>query len=184
MQMQPNNPIDLTRHWLQEVVIGLNLCPFASKPFNENRVRFAVSSATDDEQLLKELEDEMNLLDADTQVETTLLIIPNDLKDFFDYTQFLVWANQLIKRNHWKGVYQLASFHPEYCFAGAAPDDSANLTNRSPFPMLHIIREASLAKALEFFPDVDQVPERNKEKMFDLSEEQKRQLFFYLFKPV
>jgi hypothetical protein len=170
-------------HWLNTVVIGLNLCPFAAKPASEARVRFQLSAAQDEEVLLQELHDEIRLLDktSTSEIETTLLIVPQLLGDFCDYTQFLSWADKSLKREGWRGVYQLASFHPHYCFAGAEPEDAENLTNRSPYPILHIIREASLSRALEFFPDVDQVPERNRLRVAGLTAEDKRHLFHYLF---
>ncbi|ACE83575.1 DUF1415 domain-containing protein [Cellvibrio japonicus] len=172
---------EVTR-WLNQVVIGLNLCPFAAKPTQEQRVRFVIGRAQDDEQLLDVLRAEMALLDSEPAdvIETTLVIVPAYLQDFFDYNQFLGWANRLVKREGWSGVYQLASFHPDYCFAGAAPEDDTNLTNRSPYPIIHIIREASLEKALAYFPDIDQVPERNQRCVAALSEQQKRALFPYL----
>jgi hypothetical protein len=175
--------IDVAR-WLDEVVVGLNLCPFAAKPTRENRVRFMVSKATDDEILLQDLQHEMELLDEKSaeEIETTLVIVPNHLQDFFDYNQFLNWATQLIKRNSWTGVYQLASFHPNYCFAGAEPNDAENLTNRAPYPILHIIREASLERALAYFADVEEVPEMNKARVKGLTEEEKQKLFPYLFR--
>ncbi|HSC66520.1 MAG TPA: DUF1415 domain-containing protein [Cellvibrio sp.] len=168
--------------WLNEVVIGLNLCPFSGKPTREQRVRFVVSAATDDEVLLQDLEREMALLDQTpaSVIETTLVIVPQHLQDFFDYNQFLNWTNQLLKRNRWIGVYQLASFHPHYCFAHAEPDDAENLTNRAPYPILHIIREASLEKALEYFANVEEIPEINKARVENLTAEQKRKLFPYL----
>jgi hypothetical protein len=156
--------------WLNEVVIGLNLCPFSGKPTLENRVRFFVSAATDDEKLLQDLQQEMELLDQKPASE-----------DFFDYNQFLNWTNQLLKRNRWVGVYQLATFHPQYCFAHVEPDDAENLTNRAPYPILHIIREASLEKALEYFADVEEIPEVNKARVESLSSEEKQKLFPYLF---
>lgn len=169
--------------WLNEVVIGLNLCPFSAKPTRENRVRFFVSSASDDEALLQDLQQEMELLDQKpaNEIETTLVIIPNHLHDFFDYNQFLQWTHQLLKRNGWVGVYQLATFHPDYCFADAEPDDAENLTNRAPYPILHIIREASLEKALEYFADVDEIPQVNKARVANLTPEEKKNLFPYLF---
>lgn len=175
--------IDVAR-WLNEVVIGLNLCPFAGKPTRENRVRFVISAATDDEMLLQDLQREMELLDEKSadEIETTLVIIPNHLQDFFDYNQFLHWAAQLIKRNSWTGVYQLASFHPNYCFANAEPDDPENLTNRSPYPIVHIIREASLERALEYFPDVETVPHNNMKRMRGLLQKEREQLFYWLFR--
>ena len=170
--------------WLNEVVIGLNLCPFSAKPTRENRVRFFVSSAQDDEALLQNLQQEMELLDQKpaSEIETTLVVVPNHLQDFFDYNQFLNWADQLLKRNRWVGVYQLATFHPDYCFADAEPDDAENLTNRAPYPILHIIREASLEKALEYFVDVDEIPEINKARVESLTVEEKQKLFPYLFR--
>lgn len=182
--MQQDPVIEIVTLWLHQVVIGLNLCPFAAKPTNENRVRMVVSDAVDDEILLQELQSEMELLDAKpaNELETTLIIIPGYLQGFYDYNQFLNWARQLIKRNGWLGTYQLASFHPDYCFAGAEPDDPENLTNRSPYPIVHIIREASLEKALEYFPDVDLVPEKNMERMRLLADAERKVLFSYLIK--
>jgi len=179
-----DSPVALVARWLNQVVIGLNLCPFAARPTGENRVRLALSEARDDEDLLQDLQREMELLDEKTaqQIETTLLIIPHHLQDFFAYNQFLNWAEKLIKRNGWTGVYQLATFHPDYCFAGAEPDDAENLTNRAPFPILHIIREASLEKALAFYPDVDQVPEVNRARVEQLTPAQRLELFPYLFR--
>src|SRR5690606_8063684 len=165
--------------WLNEVIIGLDLCPFAKRPVNENRVRLQVSKARNEEELLDDLAAEMALLDNTpaAKLETTLVIVPHYLEDFFDYSQFLEWSHSWLKRNGWRGVYQLASFHPHYCFAGADPDDAENLTNRSPYPILHIIREESLSRALEFFPDVDLVPENNKRKVEALTVDERRKLF-------
>ncbi|MET0357062.1 MAG: DUF1415 domain-containing protein [Cellvibrio sp.] len=169
--------------WLHEVVIGLNLCPFSGKPTRENRVRFQVSSAHSEEEILTDLKTEMELLDKTpvAELETTLLIIPHALHDFFDYTQFLGWAQAQLKRQGWLGVYQLASFHPDYCFAGADPADSENLTNRAPYPIIHIIREASLEQALKYFEGVDEIPDRNRDCVEALTMEQKKNLFPYLF---
>jgi uncharacterized protein len=169
--------------WLNEVVIGLNLCPFAGRPTSENRVRLLVSAAQDDELLLQDLQQEMKLLDQTpaSEIETTLVIVPNHLQDFFDYNQFLNWTQQLLKRNRWVGVYQLATFHPQYCFADAEPGDAENLTNRSPYPILHIIREASLEMALQYYADVEQIPEVNKARVGSLTTAEKQKLFPYLF---
>ena len=169
--------------WLNQVVIGLNLCPFAGRPTSESRVRLQVSAAQDDEALLQDLQQEMELLDQMPagELETTLLIVPHHLQDFFDYNQFLTWTRALLKRNGWLGVYQLATFHPHYCFAAAEPDDVENLTNRLPYPILHIIREASLEKALQYYDGVEMVPENNKITVAALTSAQKQQLFPYLF---
>ncbi len=170
--------------WLNEVVIGLNLCPFASKPASENRVRVRISTADDDELLLQELQGEMELLNEKpaSEIETTLIVVPQHLQDFFDYNQFLNWAEKMIKRNCWTGVYQLATFHPDYCFAGADPEDAENLTNRSPYPILHIIREASLEKALQYYEGVEDVPENNKRRVEALTAEERQRLFCYISK--
>lgn len=181
--MQENQIIQKVSTWLEQVVIGLNLCPFAAKPFKQDKVRIVVANVTDDESLLDALRSECKYLQSSgaNKVETSLLVISNHLQDFWDYNQFLQWANQLLRREGYEGEFQIASFHPDYCFAGADPDDAENLTNRSPYPILHLIREASLEKALEYFPDIDQVPEKNKQKVNELSAEQKKQLFPYLF---
>lgn len=171
------------KDWLNNVVIGLNLCPFAAHPTRENRVRFQVCYPQSEEELLEALDVEMSLLDKTpaNEVETTLLIMPNFLLDFYNYTCFLDWARGNLKRSGWQGIYQLASFHPDYCFAGAEPADDENLTNRAPYPIIHIIREASLTKALNYVEDVEKIPEQNKHKVGTLTLEEKRALFPYLF---
>lgn len=181
--MQENQIIPLVSTWLKEAVIGLNLCPFAAKPFNEEKIRIQPCYAMDDESLLDALRAECELLQSSGPevIETSLLVIVNHLQDFWDYNQFLKWANQLLRREGYEGEFQIASFHPHYCFAGADAGDAENLTNRSPYPILHLIREASLEKVLAFFPDIDQVPEKNRQKMGSLTPEQKQKLFPYLF---
>lgn len=171
------------RQWLQTVVIDLNLCPFAARPALENRVRVQVCEAPEEEAILQALEAELCYLDRHpaSETETTLLVLSGGLRDFFDYNLFLDWADQLIRRNGWRGVYQIASFHPDYCFAGAADDDPENLTNRAPWPVLHLIREESLQKALDFYPDVEAVPDNNRALMSRLTAGQQRQLFPWLF---
>lgn len=169
--------------WLNEVVIGLNLCPFSGQPTKENRVRLVVAETVkDEEDILAVLEQEMQLLDQTParELETTLVAIPHLLADFYDYSQCVQWAEQMIKRNQWRGVYQLATFHPHYCFYGCEPDDAENLTNRAPYPLFHIIREASLEQALHFFPDVDAIPARNRKRVEALTDAEKRALFPYI----
>lgn len=171
-------------YWLREIVIGLGLCPFASKPARENTIEIVITHPETEEDLLNLLDDEMRRLSevgAD-KIETILVVFPHFLTDFFDYNQFLQWANQSLKRNGWKGVFQFASFHPDYVFAGNHQDDAENFTNRAPFPMIHIIREESLEKALEYFPDVDEVPIRNQALMAEMSEQERNRLFYFLFK--
>jgi len=159
------------RRWVEDWVVDLNLCPFAGRALVRNRVRFVVTEATTEEQLLAALETELVLLSDDAAVETTLLIHPDVLRDFFDYNQFLDTAERLLAQMDLEGVYQLASFHPDYQFAGTAADDAENYTNRSPYPLLHILREASLARSIATYPDVAQIPVRNIEQMKSLGRE-------------
>ena len=169
--------------WLDEVVIGLDLCPFAARPRREKRVRIAVSHATEDEALLNDLQAELERL-SDTpaaELETTLLAIPNMLEDFADYNDFLDAVDLWVEQFGWEGDLQVASFHPQYQFADTEADDPGNLTNRSPWPLLHIIREESLEKAIEHYPDVDAIPERNIARMKALGPEERKRLFPYLF---
>lgn len=179
--------IKAVEQWLEQVVIGLNLCPFASKPYREKQVRIQVCEADTELALLETLQDELRLIDENpptepgTGIETTLLVIPNLLQRFDDYNQFLDLVDALLEEFSWTEEYQIASFHPQYCFAGVAPESPENLTNRSPYPLLHIIREASIAAALEHYTDPEGIPERNIEKMKALSEDEKRRLFGYLF---
>ncbi|WP_068803282.1 DUF1415 domain-containing protein [Thauera phenolivorans] len=175
--------IDDINQWLDEVVIGLDLCPFAARPRRENRVRIAVSHATTEEALLDDLQAELERL-SDTPVaelETTLLAIPDMLADFADYNDFLDAVDLWVEQFGWEGELQVASFHPQYQFADTDADDPGNLTNRSPWPLLHIIREESLEKAIEHYPDVDGIPERNVARMKTLSAAEKERLFPYLF---
>jgi len=169
--------------WLDEVVIGLDLCPFAARPRREKRVRIAVSHATDDEALLNDLQAELERL-SDTpaaELETTLLAIPDMLEDFADYNDFLDAVDLWVEQFGWEGDLQVASFHPQYQFADTEADDPGNLTNRSPWPLLHIIREESLEKAIEHYPDVDRIPERNIARMQALTAEERARLFPHLF---
>jgi uncharacterized protein len=152
-----------TRAWLERVVIGLNLCPFAKGPFAKGQVRIVVSEATDTEALREQLVDELNrLAEAPAErLETTLLVHPGVLADFTDYNDFLDVADVCLQALDLEGELQVASFHPEYQFADAGPDDVSNATNRSPYPTLHLIREASVARAVEAFPEAEQVFEVN-----------------------
>jgi uncharacterized protein len=171
------------RRWLEEVVIGLNLCPFAAKPNKLGRIRIAVTEATTEEDLLLALQDEMSLLDSveEDETETTLLVLPHMLDNFEDYNQFLDLVDVWLGEFGWEGNYQVASFHPDYQFADTEADDDSNLTNRSPWPILHLIRESSIARAVASYPDVEGIPGRNIERVEALSAAEKRRLFPYLF---
>lgn len=153
------------QQWVESFVVDMNLCPFAKRELVKNRVRFAVTEALDEEQLLTSLQAELELLDRDSSVETTLLIHSKVLQDFYEYNQFLDSADRLLVQMKLAGVYQIASFHPNYQFGGTEADDVENYTNRSPYPILHLIREESLARAIAGYPDVDRIPARNIELM-------------------
>lgn len=170
------------RQWVNTFVMEMNLCPFAKHEMLNNRVRFATTSAITEEQLLMSLQDELELLNSDPSVETTLLIHSNVLQDFDDYNQFLSYADNLLVELGLEGTYQIASFHPDYQFGGTNPDDAENYTNRSPYPLLHLIREASLERAIVEYPDVDQIPIRNVALMNSLGHNKLQALFERLFK--
>lgn len=152
-----------TRHWLEHVVIGLNLCPFANSVFRKNQIDYRVSRATDTDQLMQDLliAGESLISTPADQVDTALLIHPWVLTDFLDYNDFLDVADAMLEACGLAGVVQIASFHPRYRFSGTEPDDITNFTNRSPYPMLHLLREASLDKAIAAYPHTDQIVQEN-----------------------
>ena len=161
------------RRWLERAVIGLNLCPFAKAVYAKQQVRIVVSDATTKRALLEQLGEEMALL-RDTpvdDVDTTLLVHPQVLQDFLDYNDFLDDADALIEAMELDGVLQVASFHPQYRFAGTEPDDAENLTNRAPFPILHLLREDSVDRAVAAYPEPDAIIERNVATMRGLGAE-------------
>jgi hypothetical protein len=161
----PNNiVIEKTRQWLEEVVIGLNFCPFAKRELRRDAVRFTVNASGDMGDALQQLIVECGFLDANPDTETTLLILPTGYAEFLDYLDLAGLAEDLLAEQGYEGVYQVASFHPDYCFADAEPDDAANYTNRSPYPMLHLLREASLDTAIDNYPDIDSIPANNMKK--------------------
>ena len=168
--------IAAVKRWVQSFVVDMNLCPFAKRELTRNRIRFTSTAAKTEEALLMALQAELELLDNDTAIETTLLIHVNLLQDFDDYNQFLDYTDKLLRQTGFEGVYQIASFHPHYRFDGTGPDDAENYTNRSPYPMLHIIREESLARAIAESTNVDQIPARNIELMNDLGQARLRTL--------
>jgi uncharacterized protein len=161
IRMSETEVISATRNWVENVVVGYNLCPFAKKELVRDRVRFVVSDAADEDTLLQALHSELQRLDEEPEVETTVLIHPGVLQDFEAYNEFLDAADGLLAYLDMEGVYQIASFHPDYQFAGTDPESAENYTNRSPYPMLHLLREASLEAAIESHPDVDGIPGRN-----------------------
>ena len=167
MTLVPDDPIAATRRWLDRAVIGLNLCPFAKAVHVKQQIRYAVTAATTADTLLAELEHELQLL-AQTdarQIDTTLLIHPLVMTDFIDYHFFLGVADATLKRLGFDGVIQIASLHPHYEFSGSDSDDIDNYTNRSPYPTLHLLREASIDRAVVAFPDASEIFERNIETL-------------------
>ena len=157
----PESIIARTRQWIETVVIGMNFCPFAKREMRRDTVRFIVSPDSDMESVLLQLIDECAHLDADDGTQTTLLILPDGFADFEDYLDLAGLAEDLLADRGYEGVYQVASFHPEYCFADTENNDPANYTNRSPYPMLHLLREDSLESAIASYPDPDAIPENN-----------------------
>lgn len=150
-----------TRQWLEEVVIGLNLCPFARREYERARIRFAICAAEQPEDLLLGFAQELERLEREPHVETTLLIYPNAVQNFFDFLELVDMAQSWLDAQGLEGVYQLASFHPRYQFDGTAPNDASNFTNRSPWPIIHLLREASVEHAIAAHPDTGAIPARN-----------------------
>ncbi|CAI2307144.1 DUF1415 domain-containing protein [Vibrio parahaemolyticus] len=187
-QETPNTDINaITQQvdqWLNDVVIGLNLCPFAAKPQRNKQIKIFVSEATQEEALLEDIL--LQLIELSTtepeKLETALVVVPNMLQDFWDYNFCIDWVEGLIKQQDWEGIFQVATFHPDYCFGGAAPEDDENLTNRSPYPIFHLIREESMEKVLKHYPDPESIPDTNIARVSALSEEERKKLFPYLFR--
>ncbi len=159
--MKNEKVIAAVKYWLEEVVIKLNFCPFAQKVLINDKVRYKVVSESSKEEQLMCLVEEFQRLDKETKIETTLMITPVGLESFFDYLDLFEAANQLLVKLNYESVYQLASFHPDYCFDDTEQNDASNFTNRSPYPLIHIIREERLEKVLESYPDAAEIPIRN-----------------------
>ncbi|MBC7650035.1 MAG: DUF1415 domain-containing protein [Vitreoscilla sp.] len=157
--MTDDQVLTQTRHWLEKAVIGLNLCPFAKAVYVKNQVRLVVSKARHADDLLEELDLELNLLVATpaSEIDTTLLIVPALFADFLDFNDFLEIAEDVIDEHQLEGVIQLASFHPQFQFDGTSANDISNYTNRAPFACLHLLREDSVTRAVEAFPEADAI---------------------------
>ncbi|CAE6944846.1 hypothetical protein ACOMICROBIO_GDFFDHBD_03271 [Vibrio sp. B1REV9] len=170
--------------WLNDVVIGLNLCPFAAKPQRNKQIKIFVSEANQEETLLEDIL--LQLIELNNtepkKLETTLVVVPNMLQDFWDYNFFIDWVEGLIKQQDWEGIFQVATFHPDYCFGGSEPGDDENLTNRSPYPVFHLIREESMEKVLKHYPDPESIPDTNIARVSALTKEERKNLFPYLFR--
>lgn len=173
MTMDPARIEAETRAWVDRFVISLNLCPFAKAVQAKQQVRYVVSSATSGDELLEALAEEMHRLvatDAE-EVDTTMLIHPLVLQDFLDFNDFLGLADDLVEELGYAGTLQVASFHPRYQFAGTSPDDPGNASNRSPYPVLHLLREDSVDRAVAAFPEAETIYEKNIRTLEELGAE-------------
>ncbi len=159
--MKNTNTVLATKHWLNTVIIGLNFCPFAKKEFVNNTIHYHLSNNTQLNAALTELVEQLFYLQQRDDLETALLIYPDGFGDFDDYLTLVDSGNVLLIESGFEGEFQLASMHPQYCFAGEDFDDASNFTNRSPYPMIHIIRESSMAKALSIYKEPEKIPENN-----------------------
>jgi len=176
--MDKQTVIDATRRWIASVVIGLDLCPFAQRVFMADTIHYVVTDADNEQALLADLARELEALATTpiARVETTLLIHPNALNNFYDYNAFLDRGDRLIGELGLRGTIQLASFHPDYQFADAEPDDVENYTNRSPYPMLHLLREASFVEIGDNPDTLLDIPRRNGEALRRLGREKIREM--------
>jgi hypothetical protein len=160
----------LTAKWLEGFVIRLGLCPFAALPFINNQVRIVVSPHSSEDLIQQHILEEVRRLLASTanELETTLIVCPQYEVDFLTYLDFAYFLEDVLYQEGYEGIIQIATFHPKYIFADSTSDDPADYTNRSPFPMFHLLREDSVSKAVENHPDIESVPERNKILLRDM----------------
>lgn len=174
--------IDDVNKWLKRVVIGLNLCPFAAKPYATGRVHIALSNSTNDTDLRRDLRDALvQLSDIDPNVrDTTILVVTDHLQDFLAFNEFLDVVDDTLADGGWEGVFQVATFHPDYQFAGTTKTDKSNLTNQSPYPILHILREDSVARALASVDNPQAIPRTNIMTVSRLDDDQIQDLFPYI----
>lgn len=165
--MSDDDVIAAMRQWIEKAVIGLNLCPFAKAVYVKNQARFVVSRAPHLDGLLEDLDRELDFLaEANPdEIDTTLLIHPTLLPDFLDFNDFMQLAEAALDEHELDGVIQIASFHPRFQFEGTEPDDLGNFTNRAPFPTLHLLREASIERAVAAFPEAETIYARNIEAL-------------------
>jgi len=156
-----NEIISRSKSWVERVVIGLNFCPFAGRAFLENKIHFEVVTTSILKEQLSSILSELQRLDQSLDLETTLILFPNQFPRFEAYLDFVSLAEGLLVAHEYEGIYQIASFHPAYIFEGSDEEDPANYTNRSPYPMVHLLRESSVSKAIDLHPDVERIPDRN-----------------------
>lgn len=161
MEISNEKIIEQTNKWIKSVVIDCNFCPFAAKAVLKKTIRYIIKPNVDIKDSLTALKEELEYLETDQDIETSFIILPNSFNDFDDYLDLVKKAERLIQKEGYDGIYQIASFHPDYCFAGEDENDAANFTNRSIYPMLHILREESLTKALSLYPNPELIPQHN-----------------------
>ncbi|WP_144209473.1 DUF1415 domain-containing protein [Shewanella donghaensis] len=160
--MSDINEVELeTANWVSKVIMKYNICPFARREIEKNSIRYFTCEQTKMKLVIKDFLNECRFLDDNPQAETTLFILPRGFEGFYSYLDFVDLANDKLLENDYEGIYQLASFHPDYCFDGESQDSAANYTNRAPYPTVHIIREASMEAALAEYNEPESIPERN-----------------------
>jgi len=150
-----------TQSWVNNVIVKYNICPFARKEVERGSIRYVVAESNNKALVLQTLLEECQFLDKHEETETTLFMMPQGFEGFYGFLDVVDMANELLALEDYEGVYQLANFHPDYCFEGEPQSEPSNYTNRAPYPTLHIIRESSMALAIQHHPDVDAIPERN-----------------------
>ncbi len=170
--------IDSIKNWINKVIVGLNFCPFAKKEMERDTVHYCVSDDHHIDQALQLLLDQFVVLDEHPQYQTGLIIFKLGFKEFDQYLDLVEYANGLIEQGGYAGIYQLATFHPDYCFEGEHQDDPANYTNRSPYPILHILREVSLEAVLKRYPNPESIPENNINKAREIGAQALHDLIF------
>ena len=153
--------INQTKKWINDVVVGCNFCPFAAREIKQNTIHYEVEESTETETCLHAFLNECTRLDTEKNIETTLLIFPNAFRRFDNFLDILSLAEKLLEQESYEGIYQVASFHPHYCFANVPVDDAANYTNRSLYPMLHLLREERIEQALLHYSSPEVIPESN-----------------------
>lgn len=161
MSNNHNLIIEQTKQWIKRVVIDCNFCPFASKPFINKSISYTVIDDLTTKNYKQYIINELEKLSDNEQIETSFIILSKNFDDFYVYLQLVKKANQLLKKEHYEGIFQIASFHPNYCFEGSDETDPSNYTNRSIYPMLHFIREDSIEKAIALYPNSEKIPEHN-----------------------
>jgi len=159
--MKNNHIREAIKYWLENIIIRFDFCPFAKRELERGSIHYEVVECADRESQLTSIAEQLRSLDKEPDKETTLVIFPKGLESFFDYIDFLAMANELNVQLGYEGVYQLASFHPDYCFEGVKQNAGSNYTNRSPYPIIHILRETSIEKALDYYENPEAIPVKN-----------------------